>query len=268
MVVLLYVLWFLGPVLELGILLLMLRRKLRGDYPWFFAYIALQVATFAILVAVYHFSPDSYFVSYWALEVLSASMGLAVLYEIFSHAFQPYRALHDLGSVLYKWLAVLLIFMSAFMAVAGTGAEQNNAVAAITLLDRVVRIVQCGLLFFVLFLGSRLGLSARHYVVGLALGFMTFAGVELTLLTIRSQIGGMADSTLSLIKSGAYNAALLIWLGYLAVPEPATRRAPIEPQPDRWDYALLMLLNPNPSSFISDTLQTVERVMNRSQAKA
>jgi len=163
--VLLYIFWFLGPILESAILLLMVRRNVRQQYPWFFNYIALQVATFIVLVTVYHARPGYYFASYWTLEALSAGMGLGVLYEIFSQAFRPYRALHDLGSVLYKWLAVLLVFMAAFMAVAGSGAEQNNVVAFVTLLDRVVRIVQCGLLFFVLFLGSRLGLSWGHLPV-------------------------------------------------------------------------------------------------------
>jgi len=265
---LLYILWFLGPVLESAIIFFMVRRKVAQQYPWFFNYMVLQVLTFAVLATVYHVAPGSYFASYWTLEALSAGMGLGVLYEIFSQAFRPYRALHDLGSVLYKWLAVLLVFMSAFMALAGSGMEQNNVVAFITLLDRVVRIVQCGLLFFVLFLGSRLGLSWGHYIVGLGLGFMTFASVELTLLTIRSQIGNFADSTLSLIKSGAYNAALLIWLGYVSIPKTAARRPPAEPQPDRWDYALLMLLNPDRPVFIAQTMETVERVMRSTQAKA
>jgi len=169
---------------------------------------------------------------------------------------------------LYKWLALVLICMSAFMAAAGSGAEHNNVVAAITLLDRVVRVVQCGLLFFVLLLGSRLGLSWRHYVIGLALGFVAFASAELTLLTIRSQIGNAADATLNLIKSGAYNLALLIWLGYLAVPEPANRRVRIEPQPDRWDYALLMLLQPAYPGVITQTVETVDRVIERGHLRA
>jgi len=96
----------------------------------------------------------------------------------------------------------------------------------------------------------------------------TFASVELTLLTIRSQIGGVADSALSLIKSGAYNAALLLWFGYVAIPKTVTRRPPAEPQPDRWDYALLMLLNSHPPGFIAQTMDTVERLMRSTEAKA
>jgi len=76
---LLYVLWFLGPVLEAAIVILMCRRKLRREYPWFFYYMLLQLATFAVLVMVYHLTPGNYFAAYWTLEAFSVGLGLAVL---------------------------------------------------------------------------------------------------------------------------------------------------------------------------------------------
>jgi len=265
-----YALWFTAPVLQTAIVVILWRRRLQRAFPFFFSYTALQVLNFAALFAVMTRAPKHYFHAYWTLEGLNVIAGFAVIYEIFSHAFEPYKGLRDLGNVLYRWVIVVMFLVSGVFAATSPGGDAQRIVAWVILLERVVRVMQCGLLLFVFLLCSRLGLTWRHYVVGLALGFGAFSSIELTLLTIRTQVGNASlDYVVNLAKAVSYNLAVMIWLGYLASPQPSRRKVEIQPQPDRWDYALLTLLHPNPPAFIASMEQAVERVLNgNSKSKA
>ena len=75
----------------------------------------------------------------------------AVLYELLVNALKPYSALIDLGKMLFRWAAVFLVLAALLTALATTGSGSNKMVAACELLQRTVRLMQCGLLL--LFLG-------------------------------------------------------------------------------------------------------------------
>ena len=53
-----YVLWLLAPVCQIFLLIFMLRRKLRAEFPFFFSYTVFQVISFAVQYGVYHFARD------------------------------------------------------------------------------------------------------------------------------------------------------------------------------------------------------------------
>ena len=82
---------------------LMVRRKLRKDYPFFFSYAVYQILGFLAQFIVYHKFPKQYFYTYWTMATISVLLGLTVIYELFTEVFRPYESLRDLGSVLFKW---------------------------------------------------------------------------------------------------------------------------------------------------------------------
>ena len=94
-----YVLWLLAPVCQVFLLIFMLRRKLRAEFPFFFTYTVFQVISFAVQYGVYHFSPDNYFNLYWTAAALSAMLGFLVIHEVFTYAIRPYPGLRDLGKL-------------------------------------------------------------------------------------------------------------------------------------------------------------------------
>jgi len=239
-----YVLW-LSPALLLGIAVVrMLLSKLHREFPIFFAYAVFQAARTAVQFVVYHQDFPLYFYTYWAGEALSVALGFGVLHEIFTHLFRPYEALQELARLLFRWAAAILILVAVVSAASTPAADSSRLIAGILVLERSVRVVQCGLLFMLFLFSSYFGLTWRHLVFGIAFGFGLYASVQLSALAARAYLGAIGNQTYSLVTSGAYNIAVLIWVTYLYSPQPARRAVQAVPgsNVERWNQALLQLL--------------------------
>lgn len=266
--VLKYALWIGGWALSLAVVITMVRRKLRVEFPFFFSYAAFQVGSVPVQFALYQRGVYAdYFYAYWTSSALGIGLGLAVLYEIFQHAFRPYAALRGLGSMLFRWAALVLLMVAVITALSAP-AGQSALITAILSLERSIRMMQCGLLILLLFFSPQLGLSWRSYLFGITAGFGGYAAVTLTLVSLRSQLGIPNDTAYTLINSGAYTFAALTWFAYLLAPEPARQAVRIQPVPDQWEFALQGLGRTQPAdSFLSAMEKTVDRVLNESNGK-
>src|SRR5271165_4497653 len=175
-----YVLWFSAPTIQLGVLVAMYRRGVQRDYPYFFNYTILQVLGEPILFVMQRHSYTLYYYSYWVSIALSALVSFAVLYEIFQNAFRPYEALRDLSVILFRWSALVIFLVAGMWAVTSSHPAQNGSITnAILLAARSVRLMQCGLVFFLLLFSEYLGISRRNLLFGVALGFGLFAAVNM-----------------------------------------------------------------------------------------
>jgi hypothetical protein len=263
-----YALWMGGWALSLAVVWTMVRRKLRLEFPFFFSYAAFQVVSVPLLFALHQRGVYAdYFYAYWTLSALSTGLGLAVLYEVFFHAFRPYAALRGLGSMLFRWAALVLLLVAVITALSAP-AGQSTLITAILSLERSIRMMQCGLLVLMLFFSPQLGLSWRNRLFGITVGFGAYAGISLTLVSLRAQLGIPGDTAYSLINSGAYTLAAATWLSYLLAPEPARRAVRVHPVPDSWDFALQGLTRPAaPESFLSAMQKTVDRVLDETNGK-
>ncbi|HXZ27699.1 MAG TPA: hypothetical protein VEG08_06830 [Terriglobales bacterium] len=265
-VVLSYALWIGPALLQAALAVIMLRRNLRKQFPAFFLYTTYEVASFLVLFAVYHLAWSNYFYVSWASSAIGIVLGFTVILEVFAHAFQPYSALRDLGSVLFRWVALFLLLVAIVLAVATQGSDASRIVAGILTLDRSIRVMQCGLVLFLVLFLPHLGLSWKHNLVGIALGFGLFASVQLMIVTLRVQGGSvlLSDGALSLINSAAYGGSVVLWMVYLLSPEPARRPVLAESKSERWDNALAGLQHPDGGdSFLPKLEARVERVMAR-----
>jgi hypothetical protein len=264
--VLSYALWIGPALLQAALVVIMLRGKLRAQFPAFFAYTAYQVASFCALFLVYHYAWNQYFYVSWASSAIGIVLGFLVILEIFSKAFQPYAALRDLGGVIFRWVALLLLLVAVVLAVATHGSDASRVVAGILALDRAIRVMQCGLVLFLVLFMPHLGLSWKHNLVGIAVGFGLFASVDLILMTVRSQAGWggvLSDTAISLIQGATYGGAVVMWTVYLLLPQPARKLAGFEPQTQRWDDQLAEIQHPGGESFLPRLEARVERVMAR-----
>src|SRR5215831_20606132 len=139
-----YLLWWLTPVLMAVIAVAMYRRKLHRDFPYFFNYTLFQILSFAIEFPLRHWV-NWYYVS-WTLTALSAVVSFAVLLEIFRDAFRPYEALRDLSVILFRWCALVVLLVAGMWAITSwRGNQMDNITNAIFIVDRSVRMMQCGL---------------------------------------------------------------------------------------------------------------------------
>ena len=259
-------LWIAHPVLELGLAALMFKRKLHKAFPIFFGYIVFQVVNFAIVFPVYRYgSPLAYFYTYWISAALSLALGFKVIHEIFLDVFRPFHTLKDLGTVLFKWAALVMLMVALVMTAASQGGSESPLTQAVIIGQRCVRVIQCGLILFLLVFSKYLGVSWRQHSFGIALGFGSFASVELIVLALLS--GGLVHSpTLSLINTGAYGLTILTWIGYAAAKGIARETTTsIQFTSQRWDKSLGDLRHPaGEDSLIPMFEGMVDRAFSRS----
>jgi hypothetical protein len=136
---------------------------------------------------------------------------------------------------------------------------------AILTAQRCVRIIQVGMVLFLLFFARYLGVSRRQHSFGIALGFGTFATVELAL--IASWVGDHLGSvSLSLVNMAAYNCTLLIWLGYTLAKSPARDATSTLLRPQRWEQSLSDIQHPLPADSLIPMFEgMVDRALSRTQ---
>ncbi len=267
--VLKYALWVGGWALSFAVVVAMARRNLRQEFPFFFSYAAFQAVSVPAQFVLYHRGVYAdYFYAYWVSSALGIGLGLTVLFEIFQHAFRPYAALRGLGSMIFRWAALVLLLVAVLTALSAP-VGQSPLITAILSLERSIRMMQCGLLILMLFFSPQLGLSWRSHLFGIAAGFGGYAAISLTLVSLRAQLGIPGDTAYSLINSGAYTFAAAIWFAYLLAPEPARRAVRVQPVPDSWDFALQGIGRTQPpDSFLSNMQKTVDRVLDESNGKS
>jgi hypothetical protein len=254
-----YVLWLASPLIQLGVLAALFRRGLYREYPYFFNYTIFQVLSIAFLLSVQH-SASLYFYGYWVSAAISVVISFAVLQEIFRDAFRPYEALRDLSGILFRWSLLVLVLVGGMWAIPAINSHwRDSATDVILLADRSVRMMQCGLVFFLLLFSEYLGISRRHVLFGIALGFGLFASVHMLVATGMAHRGHAA--LLRRVNMGAYDMAALVWLCYSALaPSRSATLATMRSQD--WNSALEDARVPAEADSLLDSMdRTVERLL-------
>ena len=271
--------WLSCPILQLFCVYLLYRRKLLKQFAFFASYLLLFTLLNAIRFVCYRkfgLSSWTYYSVYWVGTALANIAAIAVLYEIFCAAFKPFAGLQDLAKILFKWAAGCILCIAFVVLISNhglsAGAPHHWLSTSVHDFERIVGVMQCALLIF-LFLGSQqLGLSLSNRVFGFALGF----GID-ALLTLAVYMG-LITSHLSKIPFWSqllpigYYASLLIWVGYLLKPQPAseTLHIPVTSPLLRWNEVALQmgrsggqvaLLNPEP--FMPQVERLVQQVMQK-----
>jgi hypothetical protein len=239
-----YALWIAHPVLHSAVAGIMLRRKLHQAFPVFFSYILSQILIFAIVFPLYFCK--NYMVFFYVYSVcigISAAIGFKVIYEVFLDVFRPYHALKDLGSVLFMWAGLVMLLVAGVVAAASSPSEQSPLWQAVTTGQRCVRVVQVGLILFLLIFSKYLGVSRRQHSFGIALGFGSFACVELLLVALTDG-ANISEIWGNLINMTAYNGTILIWLTYVFSKSPARDASATQLRSQRWDQSLGDLQHP------------------------
>jgi hypothetical protein len=257
-------LWCAQPILQLALAVILWAKKLHKQFPIFFAFLIAQVVNFAIIFPLWLTGNyNLYFAPFWFGEAVNAVLGFKVIHEIFIDVFRPYHTLKDLGTLLFKWAGVVMLLVSVVVAFSNSF-DQSPLVHALTTLSRSVRIVQLGLILFLILFSRFLGVSRRQVSFGISLGFGLFAGVELVLYALNSG-GFVKQGQLNQINMFTYLLAILIWIGY-SVSRTSVREAGLNRlQTERWEQGLADLQH----SEVHDSLipmfeGMVERAFSRS----
>lgn len=262
-----YGLWIAHPVLQCILAGIMLRRKLRRIMPMFFAYTVSQLVIFGVSFSTYLAgNSEVYFYTSWATIAISAGLGFLVIREIFVDVFRPFPALRDMGSMLFRWAGVVMALVGVVLFVASSS-DSIRVMNYILAVERGVRVMQCGLILFLLAFSSFLGLSWRNHSFGLAAGFGGFAAVEMGLMVYRARVGYVGDTGLSIINMLTYNLAIAVWMLYLMRENPARRGTETLLKPVRWNESLADVLHPASRDSLLPMFEgIVDRALSRSVA--
>jgi len=260
-------LWVAHPVLQLAVATTMFRRKQHKIFPVFFSYVISQVLVFAIVFPLCKWADYStYFYAYWSCAAVSLAIGFKVIHEIFLDVFGPYPTLKDLGSVLFKWAALVMLLVAFVVAAGSPAPDQGFLVQGVTTVQRCVRVIQCGLILFLLVFSSYLGVSWKQQSFGMALGFGSFAGIELAMATLRAG-GRVTVPHYNLTIMCAYNAAIVAWLTYALIKSPVRENSSQLLMPRRWDQSLHDLQRPAVGNSLIPMFEgMVERAFSRTQS--
>ena len=264
--ILYYVLWIMHPVLQAGIAGFMVRRGLLRNFKFFFGYILTQLLTFGVLFLAYVWhSYTSLFMLYWSCNAIGVICGFLVIHEVFVDVFRPFYTLRDLGTVLFKWAGLVMLLVAAVVSVSTNSQDMSPLMQAIVTLQRSVRMIQVGMVLFLLFFSHYVGVSRRQHSFGIALGFGSYAVTELILIS--SWVGSHLDGPwMSIVNMAAYNSSLVLWLGYVAVKRPARDMSRSLLQTQRWEQSLSDIHHPLPADSLIPMFEgMVDRALSRTQ---
>jgi hypothetical protein len=233
------VLWSAHPVLQLSVGALMFKRKLHRKFPIFFAYIVSQVLIFSVLFPIYKWGNyREYFYAFWITSGVSLVLGFMIIHEIFLDVFHPYHTLKDLGSVLFRWAALVMLLVAGVVAASSPAGAQGPLVEAIITVQRCVRVIQCGLILFLLVFSKYL----------LALHASSHA----------------SEAAVNLVNLAGYNLAIATWLTYALLKSAARENAANLPLSQRWEQSLTDLQHPVPSDSLIPMFEgMVDRAFSR-----
>jgi len=263
-------LWIAHPVLQLAVGAVMLRRKLHKVFPAFFAYIVFQVLSFSVLFPLntwgsYERWYATYFYLYWGCSAVNLILGFMIIHEVFLDVFSPYHTLKDLGSVMFKWAALVMMLVAGVVAASNSGHDMEPILQAITTIQRCVRVAQCGLVLFLMVFSRYLGVSWRQQSFGIALGLGGAAAMELATLALYAG-GPMSQVTVHVLNLVAYNIAILVWFAYAYRENPARSPGSELFASHRWEKGLTDIQNPGQGDSLIPMFESmVDRAFSRTQ---
>lgn len=266
------------------ILVMMLKRKLRPEFPLFFLYTLVNsfVLCAAVILRASPVQPAWFPYADWAVSLISMIFAFGVLYEVFINTLKPYSALMDLGRMLFRWTAVVVgvaamitVFATLSIFAADNRLANLSTFEAVRLLvDHSVRLMQCGLLVLLLLFEKRLGLSWRSRGMVIALGLGASAAVALAVSFLKGFISSTAFKyDLDLLNGGFYVAVTLFWVVCLMRPEAHVGnvlQSPSRVIAQRWNEALITARSSGGELTISPVnmfMPGIENVVDRVLAK-
>jgi hypothetical protein len=236
--------WLGCIVLQSLLALFLLVKKTWKTYLVFTVYVFFSLFEAVSLLVVAH-NMQLYRSVFWVCETIGMVLSLAVVREVFASLFSPHPALRKLATLIFRGAVAALLTLAGaviYAQSAGAGSFTN----ALLLADQAARIIEVGSIMFLFLSSSAFGLHWRQNLFGIALGLGMVTAVELITVSLIGRVPPSVMPVFNFVRVLAFGASLLIWLGYLLVPERATSSSaelPKQDQLEQWNQAVMELIN-------------------------
>jgi hypothetical protein len=235
--------WIGSIGLQVLLAFIVLAKRTWQRYPFFSAYVLFNLFETAILYSVFRMT-KVYMYTFLLCEAIGIVLGLAIVREIFTNVFSPHPALRKLATMIFRVGVIALIVLGCGVIYAQSG-DVRGIFHVMLLAEQATRIVEVGLIMFLFLSSSAFGLHWKQNVFGIALGLGMFAAVELINVTLIGHVSTTTAQAFSLVRSISYSASLMMWAGYLLVPEQMANTAeiPKRAQLEQWNQAVMELIS-------------------------
>lgn len=225
-------------------LLTLVRRQLRKEFPLFYWYTIAHLIDSVVSFIATKFPGDTYFYVYWGWEAIDAVLTLVVIQSVFMKIFDSYFSLRKLGLIVFRWSTVVFCGVALVAAMFAPGNGDSQLMRGALVMESSIQIVQAGLLLCLFFFSKVFGLTWKHYIYGIILGFGVCAAISLIAAAVRTKVGPNYHHYLSWALSVAYTCGLITWMYYFLSPLTieASAKPPSSVQLHAWNEALAGLL--------------------------
>ena len=202
------ILWWIGNALEALILARSIKGRFSQKYPAFYLYLGTVLLLELLRFSFYTFQPQFHRAFYWYTEYLSATIGYAVILEIYKHALSNSPGVARIART-FLWGVLGAVFLKVtWKAVSGPVWSSATTSAE---LERDLRTVQALLLAGVIALLAYYVVPAGRNLIGIIFGYSAYIYASVVCLAFGSLPGYGLKPGWRLVQPIAYLAALVIW---------------------------------------------------------
>jgi len=208
-----------GMALQLGVIFLLLRRRLYWDFRYFFSYLVFAALSTGINLGVRD-NPLYYFYSYWISEGLGTLLTFLAIQEAFRSVFRNFYELRWF-KLSFPTVGILIAVIALIRALFFR--PPNHSPLAVTLISLEIAVgflqfgVFCVFILLVQFFHMRWG----QHAFGIVLGFGIAAAGSLVFFLLRSEFGTILNRLVRTAVPVTYIIGVVIWLATFLREEPS-----------------------------------------------
>jgi len=215
------------PYLALGIaLVLLLRRGLHRNYPFFTSYVIFQLVSFIVVSIVYvHTLSEPQHLSRlykWVVTsqlLIQAFFEVGVLYELSDRVLlSSMKRLQGLRTLL-RWSTATLVLTGSVASAFVARGNLTRVLETFQTLNFGVNLIKIGFLITLILLTRVLHVSWRGLPAGLALGFGISASAEVAASALMSDFTELQNGSVDRVRTAAFLVCVLVWLVYILLPQ-------------------------------------------------
>lgn len=224
--------WIARIVLHAILLAFLVQRKSHREFPSFVLFTGWAVADSIVLWIMDQPGVATGAEYYQVFRIAAAGeaiLSFAVLYELFKRILRDYPVLNTVGRSLYRWAILLFVVIALGLAWSAPATGSGTLMATFWVMQRTVRLLECGVLVFLFIFARSFGLSWRNRAFGIALGLGIAAAVSLATSAIQSRsepalataspTAVLIHNVFQVVNQVGDLSAVLVWIKYLLARE-------------------------------------------------